>query len=283
MPKISVIMSVYNGEKYLREAIDSILNQTFTDFEFLIGNDCSTDGTKEILDQYTDPRLKILHYETNVGLTASLNWLLSLANGDYIARMDADDISHRQRFQFQTKYLDEHPGVGLVGSSYYRIDEQGRITGLFTGPKQENKNLWVRQHVGHGTFMIRHRALYLVGNYNEEFEYAQDYELLLRIAEKYQITNIPFPLYSWRNHPAGITTSKKPSQRRCAVRASIAAIETKSISPINCCRLVLLHLKAAKDEFRIALSLSVFAPITLLKNYLSLKMDNSYLPIKNKP
>ncbi len=128
-PKVSVIMSVYNGDKYLREAIESILNQTFTDFEFIIVNDGSTDNSLEIIESYDDERIKTINNKKNIGLTKSLNKALKFAKGKYIARQDADDVSLPNRFEKQVEYLDSHPEVALVGTSVYLIDENGKIIG----------------------------------------------------------------------------------------------------------------------------------------------------------
>jgi len=115
-PKISVIMSVYNGEKYLREAIESILNQTFRDFEFIIINDGSTDKTSEILSSYNDPRIVIINNKRNIGLTKSLNKGLKMVKGEYIARQDADDVSLPERLERMVNFLDMNRDVGLLGS-----------------------------------------------------------------------------------------------------------------------------------------------------------------------
>jgi glycosyltransferase involved in cell wall biosynthesis len=125
-PKVSVVMSVYNGEKYLCEAIDSILNQTFENFEFLIVNDGSTDRTLEILQSYRDPRIKVINNERNIGLTASLNKGLKIAKGEYVARMDADDVSFPHRLEQQKAFLDRNPRVAMVGSWAEVIDESGK-------------------------------------------------------------------------------------------------------------------------------------------------------------
>jgi glycosyltransferase involved in cell wall biosynthesis len=115
-PKISVLMSVYNGEKYLKEAVDSILNQTFSDFEFIVINDHSTDSTSEILFSYKDSRLKIIENDENIGITKSLNKGLRLVSGKYTARMDADDISFNNRLEKQLQYLEDNPDVGVLGT-----------------------------------------------------------------------------------------------------------------------------------------------------------------------
>ena len=119
-PKISVVMAVYNGEKYLREAIDSILNQTFKDFEFIIVNDGSTDRTREILESFIDPRIVLIHQE-HMGLTKSLNRGIALAKGKYIARQDADDISMAERLEKQFNFLESHENVALLGTAGHII------------------------------------------------------------------------------------------------------------------------------------------------------------------
>jgi glycosyltransferase involved in cell wall biosynthesis len=128
-PKVSVVMSVYNNESYIREAVESVLNQSFKDFEFIIINDGSTDRTREILTSYTDERIRLFDQE-NRGLTISLNRGLSLAKGSYIARMDGDDISDPERFAEEVRFLEQNEKIGLIGTYAHRIDEQGRIVSL---------------------------------------------------------------------------------------------------------------------------------------------------------
>ena len=114
--KVSVLMSVYNGDRYLREAIDSILNQTLDNFEFIIIDDGSTDASNQIIKSYRDPRLKMVKNKENIGLTKSLNIGIGLCCGEYIARMDADDISLPKRLEIQYKFMDDHPEVGICGT-----------------------------------------------------------------------------------------------------------------------------------------------------------------------
>ena len=126
MPKVSVLMSVYNGEKYLKEAIKSILGQSFKDFEFIIINDGSIDKTEKIIKVFNDKRIVLINQE-NIGLTKSLNNGLKLAQGDYIARMDADDVALSYRLEKQVKFLDSNPHIFLVGSSCYLINESNLL------------------------------------------------------------------------------------------------------------------------------------------------------------
>ena len=210
-PKITVLMSVYNGEKYLKEAIDSILNQTFKDFEFLIINDGSTDKTAEILQSYDDPRIKIVNNDKNMDLTKSLNKGLRIARGKYIARMDADDVSLPQRFKKQVDYLEENVTAGLVGTFSYTIGEGGEI--LNEGkPPSENKEIKKALLKGNQfcgpSVMFREKCIDRIGFFREEFRYAQDYDLWLRIADKYDVANIPEPLYERRIHSGCISIRK---------------------------------------------------------------------------
>lgn len=133
---ISVVMSVYNTEKYLEEAIDSILNQTYQDFEFIIVNDCSTDRTWEILKDYEKrfSSIKLINNTENLGLTKSLNKALAIAKGEYIARMDADDISEPNRFERQLAYFKEHQSIDILGTFSNDIDEQGQAFRTRTAP-----------------------------------------------------------------------------------------------------------------------------------------------------
>ena len=115
-PKVTVLMPVYNGEKYLKEAITSILLQTFDDFEFLIINDGSSDASVDIIQSFRDPRIRLVHNDTNIGLIATLNKGLKLAHGKYVARMDQDDISLPRRLEKQTYFMDNNPDVGVCGT-----------------------------------------------------------------------------------------------------------------------------------------------------------------------
>ena len=200
-PKISAIMSVYNGEKYLREAIESILNQTFTDFEFIIVNDGSTDNSLEIIKSYDDERIKIINNEQNIGLTKSLNKALKQARGEYIARQDADDVSLPNRFEEQMKYFDKHPEVALLGTSVSYIDENGKITGKYSVLANPRIHNFLKDNqFKHGSTMFRKEIVNKLGGYNELFKYSQDYELWLRITEHFEVAGIAQILYKSRSH-----------------------------------------------------------------------------------
>lgn len=209
MPKVTVLMAVYNGESYLREAIDSVLNQTFQDFEFLIINDGSNDSTWEILNSYNDPRIQLVNNDRNLGLTRSLNKGLELAQGEFIARQDADDISEPERLVEQIAFLETHPEVALVGTWYKEIDAQGKLIGNTELPCN---CIQIRWHIlfycpfVHSAVMLRKSiVLEQIGFYNEALTYSMDYELWYRIARKLPIANLNKFLVRLRVNPHSMT------------------------------------------------------------------------------
>lgn len=167
MPRISVIMGVYNGEKTLCRAIDSILNQTFSDFEFIICNDCSNDSTSSILKQYEekDKRVRVLENKEHLSLAATLNKCLEFASGFYIARMDDDDISHFDRFEKQIEYLDKHPEIALLGTKRINFDNEGYWGNFNDSGVVTVEDLFSKPTFVHPSVMMRSDALKHVGGY----------------------------------------------------------------------------------------------------------------------
>lgn len=220
-PKISVIMSVYNGEKYLRESIESILSQTFSDFEFIIVDDSSTDRSVETIQGYGDDRIKVTTNEKNIGLTKSLNKALAQARGDYIARQDADDISLPNRLEEQVKYFKKYPGVALLGTSIYRIDEDGRILGKMVATASPGKILFKENQFSHGTVMFRREVIDKLGGYDESFRCAQDYELWLRIAKHYEVRILTQILYKLRFHNRAVSMNKIREVQKSTFRIKV--------------------------------------------------------------
>lgn len=232
MPKVAVVMAVYNGERYLQEAVESILKQTFADFEFLVVDDGSTDRTPAILQEFAerDTRIRVLQNAENLGLTKSLNRGIRASQGEYIARMDADDISHPDRFKRQIVFLHEHPGHGLVGSWYVKIDEQGRELWreeLPTEDQELRKNLIVRNPLPHASLMMRRQALERVGLYDERWQVSQDYELLFRLSHEYEIGAVPEVLFFSRTSRVSVTSTRNREQILAALRARAAAIQRR--------------------------------------------------------
>jgi len=199
-------MPVYNAERYLRPAVESILAQTFGDFEFLIVNDGSSDGSRKIVESYADPRIKLVDNPRNMGLAKTLNRGLSLAAGDLIARQDADDISYPDRLRRQVEFLDNHPEVALVGAQARMIDEVGRPNGLRFDRCCEYESIrWdllFDNSFTHTSVMFR-RAIVAgeMDGYDESFNYCQDYDLWSRVASRYRVMNIPAVLVDYRVHP----------------------------------------------------------------------------------
>ncbi|MEM9162576.1 MAG: glycosyltransferase [Cyanobacteria bacterium P01_F01_bin.4] len=213
MPKVTVLMSVYNGEHYLRASIDSILFQSFKDFEFLIINDGSADSTLEIINTYDDSRIRLINNECNLGLTKSLNKGLKLARGKLIARQDGDDISEPDRLAKQVSFLEAHPKVALVGSWYKNIDPQGNLIGAYELPCESAQNRWEMLFCNpfiHSAVMFRKRPVACwIGSYlyDEAFVYAQDYALWGRIACRRKVANIGEYLVRLRLNPASMTNT----------------------------------------------------------------------------
>lgn len=209
---ISVIMSVYNGEKYLKEAIGSILNQTYTNFEFIIIDDCSSDSSISIIQSYNDPRIVLIQNKENLGLTKSLNEGLRQAKGEYIARMDADDCMMPNRLEKQLDFLHKNTSVIVVGSSAFIIDENGVQIGIkktITDHSQLRFHMLFKNQILHPTTMFRKDEIIKLGAYNEQYRFAQDYDLWSRILEKeYLISNIEEPLMKYRLHNFSVTQGK---------------------------------------------------------------------------
>jgi glycosyltransferase involved in cell wall biosynthesis len=221
---ISVIMSVYKpNQKYLNEAIQSILNQTYKDFEFIIVND--GDNVTVNYGGF-DPRIKVIHNEKNIGLTKSLNKALKEAKGEYIARIDADDISYPERFYEQVKYLNEHPKCVLVGTWVEIIDEQGKKLREVKHPCENEviqRELIKYNPFFHSSIMFR-KGIY----YNDNFKYAQDYELYFRLTRswdsgKKELANIPLFLHQYRETSNSITSKKNREQIGYVIIAKVRA------------------------------------------------------------
>ncbi|PVX25775.1 MAG: glycosyl transferase, partial [Candidatus Bathyarchaeum sp.] len=212
-PRIDVIMSVYNGETYLREAIESILNQTYTNFRFIIVDDCSNDGSFDIINSFTDERIVVIKNKKRSGLTRNLNKALRASDAEYVARQDADDASLSNRFKTQIDFFEKHPEVDLLGTGVYLINEKGDLIGeRFAHPKPSKQIFLKANELFHGSAMIRREAIEAVGGYNEVFKYSQDYELWLRLAKKDNARNIQKPLYALRRHKSSVSLNKTKEQ-----------------------------------------------------------------------
>lgn len=217
-PRLSVILPVHNGEKYLREAIDSILGQTFPDFEFLILDDGSTDGSAGILASYADPRIRLIRNENRCGVAATLNRGLDRSRGEFVARMDCDDISLEHRFAEQVAFLERHPAIGICGCSIRHIgDRKKRVSRFPADPDIVRCVLLFEAPIAHPTVMIRRVFLEKAGlRYDPSFRRAQDYDLWARASRHFPIANVPRVLFLYRRHGEQIGTLFAHEQRHFA-------------------------------------------------------------------
>jgi glycosyltransferase involved in cell wall biosynthesis len=218
-PRITVLMAVYNDSQFLEKSINSILNQTFKDFEFLIIDDCSEDpGSRLILEGLCDYRIKILRNSKNLGLTRSLIVGVENSNGEFIARMDSDDISLENRLEIQIKYLDEHPEIGIVGSDCYEIDFDDQFLGYIKMPESDLEVRWTSIFSNpfiHSSVLIRKSVLvYNQLNYDSNYTSAQDFDLWKRLLAITLGANIPQPLIKYRSHQNSITSKKREDQMK---------------------------------------------------------------------
>ena len=222
MPQVSVLMPVYNGETFLGQAIESILQQTFDDFEFIVINDGSTDRSAEVVQLYDDPRIRYFENERNIGLTRSLNRGLSLVRAPYLARMDADDTSLPQRLAKQVNFLDMHHEVGVVGSAVQIIDEHGNISRKWEPPETHEVLRWclcLFTPIAHPTVMMRQDIVKQVGNYCTDMVTAQDHDLWRRLSLLTRLANLPDVLLHLRQHRSNITKVRSVEHRQNRVRA----------------------------------------------------------------
>ena len=219
-PAVSVLMTVYNGQHYLAEAVESILGQSFTDFEFVIVDDGSTDDSLRILQEFEkrDPRIRLFE-RPHLGIVPAATFGLRQCRGEFVARMDSDDIALPHRFDVQVKALRENPDVVVVGGAYDLIDAAGRLLRR-EWPPQDDGTLQDRclagatpicQPVG----MIRRSAMERVGGYDPQAPQAEDLDMWLRLGEVGRLTALPQVLLRYRQHAASISEMRADEQARC--------------------------------------------------------------------
>ncbi len=276
IPSICVIMSVYNGERYLREAIESILNQTFTDFEFIKINDKSTDSSSKIISEFNDPRIIAIENSENIGLTKSLNKALKIASSDYIARMDCDDISLPKRFEIQKKFLDKNRDIVCVGSGTVIIDKNGNETGSknpISDPELLRFYMILKNQMTHSSVMFRKEEILKNGPYDEKIKYAQDYDLWSRLLiDGYKFSNTKSPLLKYRFHNSSITQGVTKDK---AYGSSQATVYKNISNYINCSENDFLIFIESLHQHRVdSLKQAFIAQNTLLK------FKNAFLKIE---
>lgn len=235
-PFVSVIMPVYNGEKYLQEAIDSVLEQSYTYFELLLINDGSTDNSKEIILSYNDPRIRYFENEKNLRLIATLNKGIALSKGDLIARMDADDVCMPNRFEEQVAFFNKHDDIDLCGSWAFRIDGEGKITGKI----RNIDSVELLKCATYFTCPFVHPSVMIRANvmknnlYDPGFPDVEDTELWHRLSvQGCKMANIPRYLLKYRWHGENISAKNEDyviSVKKSIFRPSMESFLDRTLS-----------------------------------------------------
>lgn len=229
---VSVLMPVYNAGEFLRLAIESILNQTFSDFEFIIFNDGSTDESSKIVRSYKDPRIKFYDYSQNSGYVIHLNTGIEIARGKYIARMDADDIAHPQRLEKQVSFLEKHPEIGVLGGWLQTIED---VPTLFKYPESNGEILMKMMQdnpMGHPVVTMRRDIL--IENkirYDNSYVPAEDYKMWSLLTDVTKLANLQEVLLYYRKHEGQISTRKAQLQRHNILKTQFEFLS--SLCPDN--------------------------------------------------
>jgi len=271
IPELSVLMSVYNDSRYISEAINSILNQSFQDFELVIMNDGSTDTTEEIILSFNSPKIKYVASNDNKGLAVRLNEGIQHCKGNYIARMDADDISLPNRFELQVAFLKRHKEYVLVGSAYYKIvdeDNKGIRKQVPEYSKLKTKLLF-GNNIAHPSVMFN-KKIWLESNsfYDETYRYAQDYELWTRLILKYKMANLKEPLILYRRYEGVSSEQKIAISNSNFIKAQSQYI--KAIFKIDNLELIanlsLFFFRPQKLNFVQGMKMYLFSVVQIFKN-----------------
>ncbi len=228
-------MTVYNGLPYLERSLQSVLNQTFTNYEFVIVDDGSSDGSVKLVEDYAakDARIRLIANTVNKGQTLCLNQGLAEARGEWIARQDADDLSDPLRFASQMRFLDQRPHLGLLGTNGWLIDALGRSLGLINAPSGEENVRWSSIFYNpflHTAVCFRRQIALDLGGYNTAFRIAQDYDLWTRIMESHPADNLAERLVTYRVHQSSLSNSDRATTAREANSSCLRALEALKMS-----------------------------------------------------
>lgn len=219
-PRVTVLMPVYNAEKFLREAINSILEQSFKPFELLIIDDGSTDRSSEIIASYRDPRIRFIQNGKNLGITPTLNKGIALASCELIARMDADDVSHPQRIQKQFGYMKRNPDCALLSTWARVVDEDKKFIRLERYRSNfYYYNLTFECWMYHPTIMLRRSAVEQVGLYG--MPYSEDYDLFWKLSTRFKIANLPEALVDYRVTSTSLNAVLRKSEYAAANQQNV--------------------------------------------------------------
>lgn len=235
-PRFSIVLPVYNGEEYLREALASLRWQTLADWECICINDGSYDGSGEILEQFAafDQRFRIFH-QPNAGIVASLNRGIREARAAWIARMDADDIALPERLAVQWEFVTRHPDTLVLSSHIVCMDAAGLPIGVQCGPTNhseiEDQLLVGKNTINHPTVVMRREAVIGVGMYRQEFEWVEDADLWLRLARKGVLKTVPRVLLKYRMHDRSVCSTRGDLQAQVMKKLLAAAHEERGMTP----------------------------------------------------
>ncbi len=228
-PKLSVVMPVFNSEKYLKQSVKSVLNQTYKDFEFIIINDGSTDKTLSIIKTFKDSRIKIISNKKNLGVAKSLNLGLKKSKGEYVARFDGDDISFPDRFETQVNFLNKNKEYVLVGSQADLIDGKGNLIRKTSLPESDLKirnKIIFRNPIIHPSVMFRKNVVFYLKGYREIFNGAEDYDLWFRLLKFGKFKNFSTPLIKRRWHSEVVTQKNH-------IRIELKALFVRIVNLLN--------------------------------------------------
>jgi len=236
VPRVSVLLPVFNAEAYVGDAVRSILTQTFTDFELIVIDDGSTDASPRILADLARSDARVhLRVRPNQGNIATLNELIDMARGEYFARMDHDDIALPQRFARQVEFLDAHPEVVAAGSRALFIDDEGlplmEVMDHYSHEQIERALMTPELGVIHPSVMMRANACRAIGGYRAEYPHAEDLDFFLRLGEVGRLENIAEPLLQYRTHASSVSFRYRETQSRSARKAVEAALARRGVSP----------------------------------------------------
>lgn len=237
MVAVSVVMPVYNAHRYLREAVESVLGQSFADFELIAVDDGSKDDSLAILREYAanDPRVKVVS-RANTGIVGALNDGLKAAEGEFIARMDSDDLSTPDRFEKQVAYLRAHPECVLVGSQVMLMDAEGaalcpKLDTEYTHEAIDTSHLAGRWPLVHPTIMMRREAILRAGAYREKYQWLEDLDLFLRMAEVGQLASLTDVLLHYRLHIGSVCHTREGDQDRIRPDLEAEVYARRGIAP----------------------------------------------------
>jgi len=301
-PLISVYITNHNYGKYIKKAIDSVLGQTYKNFELIIIDDGSKDNSKSIIKRYINKKKIIFVFQKKKGLTVSNNIALRLSKGKYIIRLDADDWLDFNALQIMVNYLEKHPGVALVFPDYYEVDNKGNILNLVR--RHNFKKVKLLDKPAHGACtMIRKECIQKIGGYNEKFDRQDGYYIWFKFIQRYEVKNINLPLFYYRQHSLSLTRNEKKILRTRAdiIRATsfrsssnkkalaILPVRGRDINSHNIflkklrgkplgCWIIDALLKSKKIS-----KILVTSPDSRIINYLKRKYKNKILLVKRDP